>query len=345
MKKLLSRNEFYVSATIVLLIIMIQVKSGQFFTPNNLVDLVRSCILPGMLTLGVMMQIIAHSIDVSFPAIAMLTMYSVTAWATNTGYTGPVWILFLAAVVLGALLGLINGVLVAWLKLPSLIITLATFSIYMGFLQGVLKCRVIAVMADPLRNLSKSYLFIATNNETGLTSPLPSVFVLLVAVILLVTFLMRYTMLGRGIYAFGGDPMAAQRAGYNTVFIQIFVFVFMGALAGLGGMTRTVLTGSCQPTTLEGYEMICIAAAILGGTSLAGGKGTVKGSLLGVALMMMVSNNLILLGIPTYWSKFVTGLFIILGIVIPAFQTLRSQKKLNVSLAVSPGHGEEGGKQ
>lgn len=332
MKKLLKRNEFYVSVVIVLLVILIQVKSGQFFTANNLVDLARSCILPGILTLGIMMEIIAHSIDVSFPAIAMITMYTVTEVATTANYSGPVWVLFVAAAVMGTLLGVVNGVLAAWLKLPTLIITLGTSSIYMGVMQGVLKCRVIAVMAEPLERLSSTYLFVATNKESGLTSPLPMLFLLLLAVIVVVGLLMKYTMLGRGIYAFGGDPVSAKRAGFNIVFTQIFVFAFMGCLAGLGGLTRTVLTGSCQPTTLEGYEMTCIAAAVLGGTRLSGGVGTVKGALLGVLLMMIVNNNLILLGIPTYWSKFVTGIFIILGIGISSYQTLRAQRVISASI-------------
>ncbi|MEG0912575.1 MAG: ABC transporter permease [Oscillospiraceae bacterium] len=341
MKKLLKRNEFYVSVVIVLLVALIQVKSGQFFTPNNIVYLARSCIFPMILTLGVMMQLIAHSIDVSFPAIAMLTMYTVTEVATTANYTGPVWVLFVAAAIMGMLLGTINGILAAWLKLPTLIITLATSSIFMGVLQGVLKCRVIAVMAEPLEKLSTSYLFIGTNRESGLTSPLPTVFLLMIAVVVIVTLIMRYTMLGRGIYAFGGDPVSAQRAGFNIVFTQIFVFAFMGALAGIGGMTRTVLTGSCQPTTLVGYEMTCIAAAVLGGTRLSGGVGTVKGALLGVILMMTVSNNLILLGIPTYWSKFVTGVFIILGISISSYQAIRAQKKINASITEEQGNKKE----
>lgn len=329
MKKLLKKNEFYVSVVLVLLIIVIQAKSGQFFTSNSLVDLARSCILPVILTLGVMMQITARSIDVSFPAIAMLTMYTVTSVSTAANYTGPVWVLFVIAALLGMLLGMVNGVLAAWLKLPTLIITLATSSIYMGILQGVLKCRVIAVMAEPLEKLSSSYLFVATNSQTGLTSPLSVLFLLMLGVIVLVAVLMRYTMLGRGIYAFGGDPVSAERAGFNTVFIQIFVFAFMGVLAGLGGMTRTVLTGSCQPTTLNGYEMVCIAATVLGGTRLSGGVSSIKGALLGVLLMMTVNTNLILLGIPTYSAKFVTGVLIILGISISSYQTLRSKKKIS----------------
>lgn len=341
MKKLLKRNEVYVAIVIVMLIALIQIKSGQFFTPNNIVDIMRSCIFPTILTLGVMMQLIAHSIDVSFPAIAMLTMYTVTEVATTLNYTGSVWVLFVVAGIMGMLLGTINGVLAAWLKLPTLIITLATSSIFMGILQGVLKCRVIAVMAEPLEKLSSSYLFIGTNKETGLTSPLPTVFLIMIAAVIVVTLIMHYTMLGRGIYAFGGDPVSAQRAGFNIVFTQIFVFAFMGVLAGVAGMTRTVLTGSCQPTTLVGYEMTCIAAAVLGGTRLSGGVGTVKGALLGVILMMTVSNNLILLGIPTYWSKFVTGVFIILGISISSYQAIRSQGKINASITEASGNKRE----
>ena len=311
------------------LVILIQLKSGQFFTPNNLVDLARSCIIPCILTVGVMIQLVASSIDVSFPAIAMLSMYVVTNLATKYQYTGPVIFLFLFAAIIGFLLGSLNGILAAWLKLPTLIITLATSSIFMGILQGVLRCRVIAVMAEPLEKLGKSYLYVGVNEKTGLTSPLPSLFLLMVFVVLFVYLFMNYTVLGRSIYAFGGDQVSAQRIGVNTTFVQYFVFAFMGILSGIGGLTRTILTGSCQPTTLEGYEMLCIAAAVLGGTRLSGGVGSVSGAVSGVILLMLVNNNLILLGIPTYSSKFFTGIFIFLGISMSSYQALKRKSKLN----------------
>lgn len=329
MKNVLRKNEFYVALMIIGLVILIQLKSGQFFTPNNLVDLARSCIIPCILTVGVMIQLVASSIDVSFPAIAMLSMYVVTNLATKYQYTGPVIFLFLFAAIIGFLLGSLNGILAAWLKLPTLIITLATSSIFMGILQGVLRCRVIAVMAEPLEKLGKSYLYIGVNEKTGLTSPLPSMFLLMVFIVLLVYLFMNYTVLGRSIYAFGGDQVSAQRIGVNTTFVQYFVFAFMGILSGIGGLTRTILTGSCQPTTLEGYEMLCIAAAVLGGTRLSGGVGSVSGAVSGVILLMLVNNNLILLGIPTYSSKFFTGIFIFLGISMSSYQALKRKSKLN----------------
>lgn len=329
MKNVLRKNEFYVALMIIGLVILIQLKSGQFFTPNNLVDLARSCIIPCILTVGVMIQLVASSIDVSFPAIAMLSMYVVTNLATKYQYTGPVIFLFLFAAIIGFLLGSLNGILAAWLKLPTLIITLATSSIFMGILQGVLRCRVIAVMAEPLEKLGKSYLYVGVNEKTGLTSPLPSMFLLMVFIALFVYLFMNYTVLGRSIYAFGGDQVSAQRIGVNTTFVQYFVFAFMGILSGIGGLTRTILTGSCQPTTLEGYEMLCIAAAVLGGTRLSGGVGSVSGAVSGVILLMLVNNNLILLGIPTYSSKFFTGIFIFLGISMSSYQALKRKSKLN----------------
>ncbi len=329
MKNILRKNEFYVALMIIGLVVLIQLKSGQFFTPNNLVDLARSCIIPCILTVGVMIQLVASSIDVSFPAIAMLSMYVVTNLATKHQYTGPVIFLFLFAAIIGFLLGSLNGILAAWLKLPTLIITLATSSIFMGILQGVLRCRVIAVMAEPLEELGKSYLYVGINEKTGLTSPLPTLFLLMVFVVLFVCLFMNYTVLGRSIFAFGGDQVSAQRIGINTTFVQYFVFAFMGILSGIGGLTRTILTGSCQPTTLEGYEMLCIAAAVLGGTRLSGGVGSVSGAVLGVILLMLVNNNLILLGIPTYSSKFFTGIFIFLGISMSSYQALKRKSKLN----------------
>lgn len=329
MKNILRKNEFYVALMIIGLVVLIQLKSGQFFTPNNLVDLARSCIIPCILTVGVMIQLVASSIDVSFPAIAMLSMYVVTNLATKHQYTGPVIFLFLFAAIIGFLLGSLNGILAAWLKLPTLIITLATSSIFMGILQGVLRCRVIAVMAEPLEELGKSYLYVGINEKTGLTSPLPTLFLLMVFVVLFVCLFMNYSVLGRSIFAFGGDQVSAQRIGVNTTFVQYFVFAFMGILSGIGGLTRTILTGSCQPTTLEGYEMLCIAAAVLGGTRLSGGVGSVSGAVSGVILLMLVNNNLILLGIPTYSSKFFTGIFIFLGISMSSYQALKRKSKLN----------------
>jgi len=335
LKKMLRRNEFYVLLTLLLLSILIQIKSGQFLTANNFIDLGRALIVPGMLCMGLMMTIISGGLDVSFPSIAMLSMYATTIFLKSINYEGPVVVAFLISGILGLVMGLINGGLVSWLKLPAFIITLGTSSIYLGFMQAVLKSRVISVLPKPMAALSKSYLLTTINPDTGISSSLPTVFILLPIVILLASFILRYTMLGRGIYALGGDRVASLRAGFNVIAIQLFVYGFMGALAGTVGVTRVVLTGSAQPTTLIGYEMTCIAAVVLGGTRISGGHGTVKGTLLGITLLIMINNSLILLGIPTYWSKFVTGILIIIGTGFSAYQTLMQKRKISANILES----------
>lgn len=328
LKRALKRNEFYVGVTIIALCVLIQVKSGQFFTGNNLVDLARAMIIPGMLTMGLMMEIISGGIDVSFPAIAMLSMYSTVTMFLSIDYQGPVAVMFLVASLLGLVMGLINGALICWLKLPAFIITLGTGSVYLGFMQAVLKSHTIGILPAPLTKLSKTYLLTAYNEELGISSSLPITFLFLIVIVLATVFLLRYTTLGRGIYALGGDRVACERVGFNVYALQMFVYGFMGALAGFGGLTRAALMGSCQPTNLIGYDMTCIAAVVLGGTRISGGHGTVYGTLLGALLLTMVSNSLILLGVPTYWSKFVTGVLIIIGTGMSAYQALQRQKTL-----------------
>jgi len=289
-------------------------------------------IIPGMLGLGVMMILVSGNIDISFPAISMLSAYSAVKGFEVAGYNGPVVLGFVLAGIIGLLLGLINGVLASWLKLPTLIITLGTGSVYLGFMQGVLKSKVISVLPPPIANLSKAYLFSVYNSELDITSSLSVMFLVFAAVVVITGFILRYTMLGRGIYAIGGDIVSAARAGFNIPFIQIFVFSFMGALSGVAGITRVTLTGMCQPTTLIGVELTIIASVVLGGVRISGGHGTVTGALLGTLLITMISNSLILLGIPSYWTKFVTGVLIVIGIGVSAYQSLRLSRKVTSNI-------------
>lgn len=331
-KKILKKNEFYVALIIIVLSLIIQMKSGQFFTANNLVDLVRSLIVPGMMATGLFMVIASGNIDVSFPYTAMLCMFGITKLFQTIDYQGPVILGFLLATLIGAFLGLINGVLAAWLRLPTLIITLGTCTIYLGFTQGVLKSSVISVLPEPLADMAATNLFSVRSATTNLGSSMPISIFLLIGALLVVGFIMRYTMLGRGIYAVGGDPVAAERVGFNVAAIRIFVFTFCGMMGGITGLTQVTLSGMCQINFFDGYEMTIIAAVVLGGANIAGGSGSVIGTFLGVVLMKIISNNLILLGIPTNWSKLMTGVLIIVGVCISAYKTVAAEKKVTSNI-------------
>jgi simple sugar transport system permease protein len=243
-------------------------------------------------------------------------------------YQGPVIVGFLLAAVIGAALGCVNGILAAWLNLPTLIITLGTCTVYLGFTQGVLKSSVISSLPVPLSKMASTNLFSVRSASTGLGSSMPISILLLIASMLIVHFIMKYTMLGRGIYAVGGDPVAAERAGFNVAGIKVFVFTFMGMMGGITGLTQVTLSGMCQINFFDGYEMTIIAAVVLGGASIAGGSGSVIGTFLGVLLMKLISNNLILLGIPTNWSKLITGVLIIAGVSISSYKLVAAQRKV-----------------
>lgn len=335
MKKIFRRNEFYLILTILLFCLVVEIKSSQFFTPNNLVDLLRSLIVPGMFACGLMLEIVSGGIDVSFPSMAMLSSYATILIMQKTGYNGTILVPFLISMGFGLLLGLFNSFFITWLKLPPFIITLGSSSVFLGILQGALKSKAITILPENMTRVFKTYLFTVSNGETGLQSVFPIIGVLLPICILATWLLCRYTMLGRGIYAMGGDMIAAERAGFNIRRLQFFVFSFMGALSGIVGMTRVEVTGVCQPTALIGYEMTIIAAVVLGGTRMSGGHGNVFGVMLGVILLTMVNNSLILLGIPTYWSKFVTGVLIVIGIGVTSYRTVLSKRRIAANLMES----------
>lgn len=337
--KIVKRNEFFVVLILILFSILIQMKSGQFFTPNNLVDLARSITVPGIMSCGLLMVIASGNIDVSFPYTAMLCMFLITDYWSKVQYSGPVIWGFLLAAFLGAVLGFINGILAAWMKLPTLIITLGTCTIYTGFTQGVLKSHVISVLPEPLEQMSKHNLFTVADSASGLSSSMHISIIILLIAIISAHFILKYTMLGRGIYAVGGDPVAAERAGFSVAWIRIFVFTFCGMLGGIAGLTQVTVSGMCQINFFDGYEMTVIAAVVLGGASISGGNGNVFGTMLGVIMMKLIHNNLILLGIPTSWSKFMTGALIIAGVSMTAYKQVVAQKKVNTNI-LADGEGQ-----
>jgi simple sugar transport system permease protein len=219
----------------------------------------------------------------------------------------------------GLLLGALNGFLIAFLRLPTLVVTLGTGSLYTGLMFGAFAASASDVPPSMAAH-GKEILFTATNSELGLTSDMPSQILILAGMVFLAFLLLRYTMVGRGIYATGGDEVAAERAGFNVRAIKMFLYCFVGVLAGITGVARISMMAYADPSTMLGMELTVIAAVVLGGTRVTGGVGTLTGTVLGVALMTILANSLILIGIPTYWSRAFTGVVIIIGTGVTARQ-------------------------
>lgn len=325
MKRLLRRNETLVAVTIVVLCLVIGLNNPTFFTVGNLFTLLRGSIVTGIFAMGVLIVIISGGIDVSFTAIGIFALYSTVKLMLHFAPDTPIWVAFIIAALIGLGLGLINAFFIAQFKLPTLIVTLGTLSMFHGFLLFAIGNQIIRDVPPALTDFARA-AFIQIPQERGTATLHPSVF-LMIAIMILVWLLLKYTMLGRGIYALGGAPEAAERAGFNVTRIQYFIYGFVGLLSGIAGMTFGALARQANPQDLVGAELNVIAAVVLGGAYLTGGRGTVIGTILGVILVVIAYNSLILIGVPTVWQRVVIGLIILVGTGIPAIQERRAAKR------------------
>ena len=326
--RLAKQNELYVLGVIVVLSLVVQARSGQFYTANNLVDLASAMVVPGLFGIGCFLVIVSGGIDVSFPALAALAVYATTRVLVDSGYSGPVVVPFAMAIGLGAVLGAFNGLFTARLALPTLIVTLGTASVFSGVMQGVLGSVQIPRLPPSMADFGRSALFVAKNPESGLQSTMPVAFLILVGVSVATFLMLRHTMFGRAVYAIGGDESAASRAGINVRRTRFWLYVIVGAIAAIAGLIRTCMMGQMHPTNLLGTEMMVIAAVVLGGAAITGGTGTVTGVMLGTLLITIVQHSMILMGIPTYWQSFALGVLIIAGTGVSAFQVTRANNRL-----------------
>lgn len=333
LQKLLRSNEFYLLLVILVVAAVIEVRSGQFFTANNIVNLANAMVVPGLFAVGTYMVLVSGGIDVSFPALASLAVYAVTSALVDNSWAGGLWLPFLLVVALGAILGAFNGAFAARLAVPTLIITLGTANVFKGIMQGALGSVQIPSLPPSMAEFGRANLFVATNPTSGLTSSMPVSFLLLVAVVAVAFFVMRFTMFGRGVYAIGGDEASAVRAGFKVRRIKFWLYVMAGVIAAIAGLVRTSMMGQMHPTNLLGMEIMVIAAVVLGGTAITGGTGSLTGVMLGTLLIVMVQNSMILIGVPTYWQRVALGVLIIVGTGISAVQLTRRRKRNRIVAA------------
>lgn len=325
LKQLLGRTEFYVFLIIVAVGLVIQFRSGKFFTGNNFLDIASAMIVPGIFAVGIFMVLVSGGMDVSFPALASLSAYATTKLLLDMGYEGSVLLPLLIAAVIGGLLGAFNGFFIGYLNLTPMIITLGASSVFKGFMQGALNSKQLAVIPAGMKKFGTTYL-LETSNSLNQTSKLSVAFLVLVAVVILIWFLMNKTYFGRGIYAIGGNPAAAKAAGFNVKRTKFLTYTIVGVIASIAGIIRVCMMQQCHPTNMLGMEMNIIAGVVLGGTAITGGAGTMTGCILGTLLIVLVENSMILLGIPTTWKSVFTGALIVIGTGVSALQVLRANR-------------------
>lgn len=320
-----TRNETLVAIVIVGFCAVAAASDPRFLSATTLADLARASIVLGILAVGAMLVLVSGGIDVSFTAIAVFAMYATTVLTLGTVPDLPWPAIFLISIAIGAALGAVNGLFIAGFGLPTLIVTLGTLSVFRGALLTFVGSERISSLPPEMRGFSRAMIARGTT-EAGSFYAVPLAFGALVLVVALTWFILNRTLLGRSIYAIGGSVESARRIGIDVRRTQFFVYVYVGALAGLAGIIHGALGRMSDPFSLVGLELSVIAAVVLGGARLTGGHGTVTGTLLGVALIVLVQNSLIVVGVPSTWQSVVIGFLILLGTGLPAWQAKRARE-------------------
>ena len=286
--------------------------SPAFLTARNLLNIVRQISVMGLIAIGVTMVIITGGIDLSSGSVLALAAVVATSLAQRLdwaeikfpGLDVPVFVPILAALAVGAVCGLVNGSLIARFKIPPFIATLGMMTVARGF--------ALIYSERPVSGLKDSYTYIGQGEPFGI--PVPILILALVAIVAHV--LLNNTRFGRHIYALGGNEQAARISGINIGRVKIGVYTIAGLLAGLSGLVLSSRIGSGQPGLGLGYELDAIASAVIGGTSLSGGIGTIWGTIVGALIIGVLNNGLDLLNVSAYWQTIVKGSIIVIAVII-----------------------------
>lgn len=310
--------EKYLTVIIVAYIAIVSLKNPLFFTPETLFDMIRSGSGTMLLALGVLMVLVSGGIDVSFPVVAVVSSYLAVMTLDRTGINS-VWLALAVSIAIGTLLGAVNGLLIHFLRLPTLIVTLGTASVFHGLMAVVFGTNdyTTGEMPTALLDFGNASLFAVTDGETGQSFSLTVFLPITLAAIAGVWFVLYRTMLGRSIFAIGSNEESASRLGINIFRTKLFVYVAVGALAGLMGVILfSELKNVNATATLIGDELMIIAAVVIGGAKLTGGEGTILGAFLGVVTIQLFQQTLVLLGLSTLWSDVFFGAVLLSSLAV-----------------------------
>lgn len=305
LQRLIQVRELPLLAFIVLLIIFFSITIKGFMTVQNFAMISRQITTVGIVSIGMTLVLVTGGIDLSVGAIL--------SFAINIGglliIRGlPIAITYPFILLLGAIMGTINGLLIVWLKVPAIIVTLGTMNIFRGAIMIITRGKYMTQIPD-------KYLWIGS----GYTP-----FVIFVILLVIFEFTLRRTRFGRNIVAIGSNEQSALYSGVPVNWFKILVYLLSGIFSALAGIIFIGRSGFIQPQAGIGYEMNSIAAVVIGGTSIYGGSGTIIGTFLGSFLMGLILAGITMLAVNAYWQGVINGLLIILAI---SFDTLRQMRR------------------
>lgn len=288
------------------IVIILSIVSPVFLKPVNLVNIVRQTVEIGGMAIGMSFLIIAAEMDLSVGSIfGAAAMLGALLFKNEVNPT----LVFIVMLLAGAAIGLVNGTLVAKAKMPAFIVTLGTMQIFRSIAYAISNGQSISVFPDKAMN---SWVF-GLGASVGV---IPVQVIIMLILYVIAHIVMSKTKLGFDIYATGGNQKAARLAGINTDRIKIICFMLTGSLCALAGMISIAYLKSVPTTAGEGREMDVIAAVILGGAALSGGRGTILGTFIGAIIMSVVKNGMVLMSVPVFWQTGFIGVIIILAVLL-----------------------------
>lgn len=296
-----SFRELLLVGVVIVLCIIWTAMNSQFLSMNNITNILRQASYTAIATVGMTMVIIIGEIDLS---AGSLVCASGLVGAMVCKSTNNVVLAVLAALLVGALVGAFNGILCAVGKLPGFIATLASMTILRGLAYIVTGGNSVVWTNDAFTKIGTGYVGIV---------PIP-VIIMLLAIIFGVLLTTKFRF-GRYIYAVGGNMEASRWSGIAVVKVKVIVYVIMGILTSIAGLIVVARLGSGQPSAGQSFEMDCITAAVVGGTSMAGGRGKIIGAIVGVLLLTVLTNGMTLVGINTYWQQVFKGVIIVVSVL------------------------------
>jgi ribose transport system permease protein len=289
-------------ASLILLIIIFWALSPHFLTPNNITTILLATAVNGILAVGITFIIISGGIDLSIGTVMTFSSVMCAVVITNLGLPVPLGLA--AAIIAGSLCGLVNGTLIAKLKLPPFIATLGMMNVTRGL--NLIISRTSPVYLTDTPGFS--------NIAIGAPLGIPNGVLLFFGAALLAAFLLGKTVVGRYTFAIGSNEEAARLSGINTSAWKIRIYAIAGAFFGLAGIVMASRLSSAQPALGPGYEMEAIAAAVIGGASLSGGEGGILGTIIGAFIITVLTNGLRILTVPQEWQMVVTGFIVIVAV-------------------------------
>lgn len=307
--------EGWLTWVILIMVVFFTLMSPQFLTIQNLLDLSESYAVTGIFALGLFVVLVTGGIDISFAAVASVVQYVIATWLLQ-GFIASPAVSITLAIIIGIAFGLINAILIYSLNVVSIIITISMQSLLFGMLMWLTNGHSIYDLPDWWVDPVTILPFEVDGEYYQVGLPL----IVMLGIAFLTWILMNKTHIGRQLYAVGGSQEYASRIGIRVSVIYLFAYGYLGAMAAIGGMLQTYRMSEVVPSALVGGELDVLAAAVLGGASLSGGRGSVIGTLMGVFLIGILKNGLNLIGVSNYFVNIVIGLVILIAICITHYK-------------------------